>query len=338
MKKRVLSLLAAICLMFASAACGNNTDSSSSILKDKVIEKDENIKTGTEKKIVVGYANLGETIDFSVKVKQGIIEEVSKKGWDLIIADNKLEGAAAVQNADFLITRKVDIVFEFNVDSKVAPAIMQKFNAAKIPVIAIDIPHPGAPFFGANNPEAGKILGRALAAKAKEAWKGKVDLVILVDLPAAGEVVKQRIDNIIAGVRESIQVSDEKIIRVDGKNDVLPAKLVVTDTLIAHPEAKHILIGCLNDQNGSGALEAVQALNREKEVFIASHGCDAPAILNLRGPENCWIGSVAYTPEKYGSYLVPLAEKILKGEEVPKSSSPQHFFVDKNNIDKYYPR
>lgn len=333
MHKRILSLLVILAIVSVMAACGGNTGGA---VTDTI--KAAEAKNEPSKKIVVGLANLGETIDFCVKVKHGVFEEAKKRGWELVAVDNKLDGATAIQNADFLITQKVDVVLEFNVDSKVAPTVMDKYNAAKIPVIAIDIPHPGAPFFGANNSEAGKILGRALAAKAKEAWKGQVDLVILVDLPTAGEVVKQRMDNILVGIRETIQVPDDKIVRVDGKNDVLPAKHIVTDILTAYPDSRHILIGCLNDQNGSGALTAVQACNREKDVFIASHGCDAPGITNLRGPENCWIGSVAFTPEKYGSYLIPLAEKMLRGEKVPDMNYPEHFFIDRSNIDKYYPK
>ena len=38
-----------------------------------------------------------------------------------------------------------------------APAIASKYFEAKLPMIAIDIPHPGATYFGANNYEAGLI-------------------------------------------------------------------------------------------------------------------------------------------------------------------------------------
>jgi len=345
MYRKILVLLLIMSLVLALFACGaGKTEQSkaedgtkSGYAKTDESKADET-KKDAEKPKLIGLANLGETIDFAIRVKQGIVKEVEKKGWELLVVDNNLDGATAVKNADLLITKQVDLVLEFNVDSKVAPTIMDKFNAAKIPVVAIDIPHPGAPFFGANNAEAGKIVGRALAKKAKNVWNGQVDLVILVDLPAAGEVVKQRMDNILVGIRESIKVPDDKVIRVDGKNDVLPAKQVVTDTLTAHPDAKHILIGCLNDQNGSGALSAVQTSNREKDCLIASHGCDAPAIINLKGPENCWIGSVAYFPEKYGSYLIPLAEKMLNGEQVPENNHPDHVFIDRSNIDQYYPK
>ena len=52
----------------------------------------------------------------------------------------------------------IDIMIEFNVDQSVAPVIMEKFNAASIPVIAIDIAHEGATFFGGQR-VAGTLAG-----------------------------------------------------------------------------------------------------------------------------------------------------------------------------------
>lgn len=77
----------------------------------------------------------------------------------------------------------------------------------------------------------------------------------------------------------------------------------------------------LNDQSALGAYNAVEAAGRESDVYIGSHGCDAPAIENLKNKEeNCWIGSVAYFPERYGEYLVPLMDDLLHGKEIPEES------------------
>jgi len=40
--------------------------------------------------------------------------------------------------------------------------VASRFQDAHIPFIAVDIPHPGAVFFGGNNYLAGRIGGRAL--------------------------------------------------------------------------------------------------------------------------------------------------------------------------------
>ena len=68
----------------------------------------------------------------------------------------------ALRNADLLIKEGVNLVLEFQTYEHVAPIISSKFIAANIPVIAIEIPHPGATYFGADNYRAGVIGGQAL--------------------------------------------------------------------------------------------------------------------------------------------------------------------------------
>lgn len=58
--------------------------------------------------------------------------------------------------------KKVDLAIEFQTEEHVAAVVAAKYREANIPVIAIDIPHPGATFYGANNYEAGMIGGRYL--------------------------------------------------------------------------------------------------------------------------------------------------------------------------------
>ncbi|MHB1405836.1 MAG: sugar ABC transporter substrate-binding protein [Desulfitobacteriaceae bacterium] len=325
MFKKFLSVGIIAVLALSLAGCGTQS-------------ADNSAKTNGDKKVTIGFANLTDEITFGQAVKKGMIAEAQKRGWDIIAVDNKLDGATAVTNADTLLTRGINFFVEFNVDASVGPAIMEKMNAAKVPVIAIDIPHPGATFFGANNPEAGRQVGMWLGNFAKNNWNGQVDALVLVENPTAGEVPQQRMDGIVKGVKEIFPDFDEKkIVRVDGRNDEINAKRTVTDMLTAHPNARHILIGTLNDQNGSGALAALETTGRQNDAVIVSQGAEGPFLENLRKGDNAWKASVAYFPEKYGEYVIPLAEKILKGESVPKENHPEHVVIDKTNVDKYYP-
>ncbi len=67
-----------------------------------------------------------------------------------------------------------------------APAIASKYLEANIPFIAIDIPHPGATYFGANNYQAGLLAGRYLGKWAQTCWSSRVDEVLLLELARAG--------------------------------------------------------------------------------------------------------------------------------------------------------
>lgn len=67
------------------------------------------------------------------------------------------------------------------------------FKKARIPTMAIDIPQPGAIYFGADNYTAGLIGGEALGNVARERWSGRVDQVLLLELPEAGRTPQSRI-------------------------------------------------------------------------------------------------------------------------------------------------
>ena len=63
---------------------------------------------------------------------------------------------------------RVDVVIEFQIDQHVAPVLADKIDAAGIPLIAVDIPHPHATFFGVNNYRVGFEAGECLALYAKK--------------------------------------------------------------------------------------------------------------------------------------------------------------------------
>jgi ribose transport system substrate-binding protein len=293
---------------------------------------------GGTKQYKVGYASLTEDNDFGVVTRESVEKYAKQYGWQLVVTNNNYDGATAIQNADMMITQKVDGFINFQVDAGVAPVVAEMVQKAKIPMIAIDCPHPNTPFFGANNKEAGLILGRALGDKANAAWGGKVDLIILCGAPGSGEVVDLRMKNIVNGIIEKIPAAASvQVLDLDGKSGIETSQRVIADTLSANPNKHNILIGGLNDQSALGAFNAVQAANRQNDVFLGSHGCDAPAKNNLlNNPANFWIGSVAYFPERYGEYVVPLMLAMMEGKTIPANSHPDHLFIDKSNVGQYY--
>jgi ribose transport system substrate-binding protein len=49
------------------------------------------------------------------------------------------------------------------------------------------------------------------------------------------------------------------------------------------------------------------------------------------------MASVAYFPERYGEWLVPILEDILAGNPVPSFTGSGLVIIDKQNVQKYYP-
>src|SRR5258708_26873473 len=128
----------------------------------------------------LGYAAQGTDYTFSKEVSLSLERAAAAEGVELISLDNRYNPKIAQRNADILVREKVDLVIEFQTDEHVAPMVAAKYREANIPLIAIEVPHPGATYFGANNYEAGLIGGRYLgpgAEHTRHAGGGEILLV-----------------------------------------------------------------------------------------------------------------------------------------------------------------
>src|SRR5213594_513804 len=134
----------------------------------------------------LGYAAQGHDYQFSKEVSAGLERAAALEGIELISVDTRYNPKIAQRNADVLVREKVDLVIEFQTDEQVAPIFAAKYRAANIPLIAIEIPHPGATYYGANNYEAGLIGGRYLGRWVKRRWQSEADEIILMELTRAG--------------------------------------------------------------------------------------------------------------------------------------------------------
>ena len=128
----------------------------------------------------LGYASQAENSTFSHEVTASIRRAAEHTGLELISLNNRANAKTAIANAERLVREKVDIAIEFQAFDAVAPVVSSILQKAGIPVIAVDIPHPGAVYYGANNYEAGLIAGRALGNWARRHWAGEVEQILLI--------------------------------------------------------------------------------------------------------------------------------------------------------------
>ena len=130
----------------------------------------------------IGYAAQGQDSSFPREVHTSLQRAAEREDVELIVVNNRYQPKVALRNAEHLIKERVDLVIEFQTDEAVAPAIAAKYLEANVPLIAIDIPHPGATYFGANNYQAGLLAGRYLGQWARNRWAGQVGEVVLAHL------------------------------------------------------------------------------------------------------------------------------------------------------------
>src|SRR5438876_3418451 len=166
----------------------------------------------------LGFAAQTTDSEFSREVNESVHRIAAREHIQLIAVNNSYSAKIALHNADLLINEGVNLVLEFQTYEHVAPIISSKFLEANIPVIAIEIPHPGAIFFGADNYRAGLIGGRALGRWAKENWSGNVEALLFLELPMAGPLPQLRITGTVAGLAQVLPgVETRSVMHLDGK-------------------------------------------------------------------------------------------------------------------------
>jgi ribose transport system substrate-binding protein len=133
-----------------------------------------------------GFAAQSAEMPFSVAVAQSVTAAAAATGVELVMLDNRYDPDVAIQNAEEFVAKRVDLVLEFQVEEHVAPHVAHIFKKAAIPLIAIDVPHPDATYFGVDNFEVGYEAGTLLAQHAQRIWKSKVDWVLGVGFAEAG--------------------------------------------------------------------------------------------------------------------------------------------------------
>lgn len=286
----------------------------------------------------MGYAAQAEDSPFSDAVTENLSHAASKEGIELVILNNRYNAKIALANAERLIHERVDLAFEFQTFDKIAPIIASRFHEAGIPLIAIEIPHPGATYYGANNYQVGLSAGRALARWAKQHWDGAVDEVLLLELRIAGPVPQLRLTGMESGIREMLPaIRRDCFIHQDVKGDFSCALDLMRKRLRRIP-ARKTLIGGINDPSALGALRAFEEAGRLYNCAAIGHGAIAEARAEMRRPNTRLIGSVAFFPERYGDALIRLAIDILSKKPVPPAVYSDHRLITTVNLDQLYPR
>jgi ribose transport system substrate-binding protein len=256
---------------------------------------------------------------------------------ELICVDNRYSPKIAQRNADVLVREKVDLVIEFQTDEHVAPIVSAKYREAGIPLIAIEVPHPGATYFGANNYEAGLIGGRHLGRWAKQHWHSEVSEIVLIALERAGSLPKMRLTGMLVGMKETCpQLENCQVSYLEGDGK-LGESFEAMRRHLRTSRSRRFLIGAINDPSALGALRALQEAGRSESCAIMGQNASPEGRAELRVPGTRLIGSVAYFPEKYGAEIVAVALDILHRRSVPPAVFVKHQLVTPDTVDHIYP-
>lgn len=296
------------------------------------------IQSTRAKRFRLGYASQSNLLPFTAAVTDGLITAASAANVELLILNNKFSARAALQNAESFVAENVDLVIDSQININVAAQIAAKFSDARIPYIALDIPHPGAVYFGADNYKAGRMAGRHLARWTMKHWKGQAEQVILLGVDAAGPLLNARLTGIVDGLVELLPTaSGIPNHHYDTKGGQFEATLDIVRKHLRRRKAGRALVGAVNDTTAMAALQAFREVGLEKECAIAGQDGSVLAREEMRRPFSRLVCSVAYFPETYGVRIIQLALDMLNRKSVPPAIFIQHELLTPENVDKIYP-
>jgi ribose transport system substrate-binding protein len=254
----------------------------------------------------------------------------------LVIANNRFSRRIALKNAESFVREKMDLVIEFQTFTDIAPLIASKYHDAGIPMIAVEIPHPGATYYGADNYRAGHIGGRYLGKWAKKHWGGRVDEVMVLEQSAAGSLPHSRLTGTLDGIVDVLpHVAHARVAHIEGHGQ-FHASLTAVRKHIRGSSSHRTLIGAVNDPSAIGAVRAFEEAGRGDECAAVSQNASEEARDEMRRPDTRLIGSVAYFPENYGPEIISLALDILQHKPVPPAVFTRHHLITPENVSHVY--
>jgi ribose transport system substrate-binding protein len=284
------------------------------------------------KRLRFGFAAQSAEMPFSVAVAASITAAAAAAGVELLQLDNRYDPDVAIKNAEEFVRQRVDLVLEFQVEEHVAPHVAHIFKKAEIPLVAIDVPHPNATYFGVDNFEVGYEAGVLLAKYAASKWKGSADWVLGIGFSEAGSFVQSRIAGAFEGIRERLdKIPSDHYLRLDGRGMRQPSLTAVAEFL-RHRKGQRILVAASTDSSALGVLDAARQLGREQDFAIVGQDCIPEVLDEMRKGTGAIIGSISHGAETYGPRLIQLGISLLRGHIVPPYNYVRHHVVTPESL------
>jgi ribose transport system substrate-binding protein len=272
-----------------------------------------------------GFAAQSAEMPFSQAVVQSVTAAAAASGVELLLLDNRYDPHVAIQNAEEFVAKHVDLALEFQVEEAAAPLVAHILKRADIPLVAIDVPHPNATYFGVDNFEVGYEAGSVLAQFAVRQWKGNADYVLGLGFAEAGSFVQSRITGAFDAIRQRLdEIPPDRFVQIEGRGMREPSRLAVAEFLQSHPRDERFLVAAATDSSALGVLDAVRQAGREEHFAIVGQDCIPEVMEEMRSGKSAMIGSISHEVETYGPRLIQIGIAILRGHAVPPYNYVRH--------------
>jgi simple sugar transport system substrate-binding protein len=278
---------------------------------------------------VVGFAQEGAESDWRKANTLSIQDEAKKRGIDLKFSDAQEKQENQIKAIRSFINQGVDVIVFAPIVKTGWDDVLKEARAAQIPVIIEDrmasaSPDLYAAYVGSDFQEEGQRAGDWLA----KATAGKATIAVIEGVQGS-DAADGRKKGFEAEIRK---YPDMKII-VSKPGDFPRDKgKEVAQAILKSPDgAKITAMFIHNDDMALGAIQAIKEAGKKpgKDIIIVSvDGIKGAFEAMLAGDLNC---SVECNP-LLGPQVFDLAEKVYRGEKVPKITHSNESVYDAKNV------
>jgi ribose transport system substrate-binding protein len=286
----------------------------------------------------LAYASRDERLAFPRAVTGSLLAAAHKEGAEVLVLDNRSNRRRTIRNVESIIQAQVDLAVEFTTDVTLSAEIAARLTQAGIPLIAVDQPMPGAFFFGADNYNAGFVLGRALGVLAGKKKSG-LDQVVLIKDGGGGPIISARLTGALAGMQQSRpRRGTAPVYHLDGKGTFEGGLRAMRGHLRTWKATGTLVVVAMNDPSVLGAIHAIEEAGAGQRSIAAAVGGGLQVRQELRRPGTPLAAVTTLFPEGYGRRIIDLALAILGGgERVPPAAFTPHQVLTPGNVDHVYP-
>ena len=286
----------------------------------------------------IGWSNPWAALEFSTLLENSTIDTAEAAGASVVgNCDIEFDPAKALACTETVLQLNPDGAIFPNWQSSAAEASMALYNEARVPVINMDVYHPNAIFFGADNFTSGAISGINAGLYAQSTWNCEDVWILLGENLTAGEAPDLRLVGFQQGIQAICDVPAEHVVRIPVDGSTEQGLQATLDWLTGNPDAQHPLVASLDDVVTVPMSRALEQAGRDG--IASGQGGELNAIERIyEGPveQTKFLGTTAYFPEFYGNFAVAALIDILEGKAVPQEIHISHVYLDRDNVAEFY--
>ncbi|MBE3598535.1 MAG: ribose ABC transporter substrate-binding protein RbsB [Limnochordaceae bacterium] len=245
---------------------------------------------------------------FFVDLKEGAESKAAALGVRLVVLDAQNDPSRQLSGIEDLIAQKVDALLINPTDSSaIVPAVLAA-NRAGIPVLTVDRGADGGKVvshIASDNVAGGRMAGQLIV----QILGGRGKVVELVGIPGTSAARDRG-----AGFNEVVKKHPgiEVVAQQEAGFDRARGLTVMENILQAQPRIDAVFAH--NDEMALGAITAIEAAGRAKEIKVVGFDATADAVKAVQ--DGRMLATIAQKPRLMGELAVETATRLLKGEKV----------------------